>query len=261
MNFKQRYPFRIGCTSYVLPDELLPNVEYMADKVDDIELVLFESNKWSNMPDAPTISSMQHIADKNDITFSVHFPIDCRAGAADPAESHKFLTWVTDIIRLTKNLPVSGYLLHLEGLEDEKNDTEVKRWKTVTDSFCREVLETVHVAADSICIENLGYDPLLHRQLIDKYHFSHCVDLGHLWKYHPDWLGYCKQVIAATRIIHLHGVDGTTDHRSLEHHTQQDQLQQLIPVLRNFTGVVTLEVFSETDTFSSLQRFEDLWQQ
>ena len=47
------YPFRLGTTSYIIPNSILPNVRYLADKVKDIELVLFESDDGiSNFPDA-----------------------------------------------------------------------------------------------------------------------------------------------------------------------------------------------------------------
>ncbi len=34
--------FRLGSTSYVYPDDILPNVRKLMSSVDDIELVLFE---------------------------------------------------------------------------------------------------------------------------------------------------------------------------------------------------------------------------
>ena len=259
MSCKGTYPFRIGCTSYVLPDEILPNVSFMADKVDDIELVLFESGNWSNLPGKEAVSSMQLIADKENITYSVHFPLDCRAGAPDRSEREKFREYVTGIIQLTGNLPVSGYLLHLEGLDDENDPFEVHRWLRVVDDFCCRLADELTVEPDLICIENLGYAPELHAQLIDKYRFSHCIDLGHLWMYGSPWKDYMQQVIENTRIIHLHGVENGNDHRSLKTHTQQEQLQELVPILNNFKGVVTLEVFSEADTFSSLETMDTLW--
>ncbi|MCU0508776.1 MAG: sugar phosphate isomerase/epimerase, partial [Anaerolineae bacterium] len=36
--------FRVGTTSYIVPDNILPNVEYLAPLVDDVELVLFETD-------------------------------------------------------------------------------------------------------------------------------------------------------------------------------------------------------------------------
>lgn len=259
MNFKGNYPFRIGCTSYVIPDDILPNVTFMSDTVDDIELVLFESGKWSNLPDSTVVTSMQHIADTKDITFSIHFPIDCPAGGKNPDMRERFLSVAIEIMRLTASLPVSGYLLHFEGLEDENDPEEVKRWLEAIDYFCQQFVEKSGCDPKLLCVENLGYLPRLHVGIVEKYRLSYCVDIGHLWLYRQDWRHYLNQVIDKTRIIHLHGVEGTTDHRSLEFNTQKMKLQQLMPILKKYTGVVTLEVFSEKATFSSLTTFEELW--
>ena len=43
MGIKGAFPFRIGATSYVLAADMLTNVRYLADRVDDIELLVFES--------------------------------------------------------------------------------------------------------------------------------------------------------------------------------------------------------------------------
>ena len=37
-----KYPFRLGTTSYIIPADILPNVIYLSDQVQDIELILFE---------------------------------------------------------------------------------------------------------------------------------------------------------------------------------------------------------------------------
>jgi sugar phosphate isomerase/epimerase len=261
MNCKGVFPFRLGCTSYVLPDEILPNVEFLADRVDDVELVLFESPDASNLPGKEVVASMQHIAISNDITFSVHFPIDRRAGSPDAGERRKFLESAIEIIRLTKPLPVSGYLLHLEGLDDENNLHAVKRWSEAVGEFCDGFAAAVDIDPRLICVENLAYAPDLHQQLVDKYRYSHCIDVGHLWLYGADWRSYVCQVLENTRIIHLHGVAGGKDHLSLSAHTQQMDLQELISMLKNYTGTLTLEVFGMDDTFTSLARFEELWRQ
>ena len=40
--------FRLGTTSYIIPDEILPNVRFLAGKVQDVELVLFEVDDGQN---------------------------------------------------------------------------------------------------------------------------------------------------------------------------------------------------------------------
>ena len=49
----KKTPFRIGTTSYIIPADILPNVVYLAGKVDDVELVLFEVEEGGgNLPEA-----------------------------------------------------------------------------------------------------------------------------------------------------------------------------------------------------------------
>ena len=55
--------FRLGSTSYVYPDDILPNVGKLATVVDDIELVLFKADDYGtnptgtfSLPDASTIT-------------------------------------------------------------------------------------------------------------------------------------------------------------------------------------------------------------
>lgn len=46
--------FRLGSTSYVWPADILPKVRQLGPRVDDVELVLFEVEGNSNLPDAIT---------------------------------------------------------------------------------------------------------------------------------------------------------------------------------------------------------------
>jgi hypothetical protein len=50
---KGTFPFRLGTSSYIIPDEILPNIQYLKDLVDDVEIVLFESDEYSNIPPSP----------------------------------------------------------------------------------------------------------------------------------------------------------------------------------------------------------------
>ena len=49
--------FRIGTTSYIIPAQISPNVEYLAPRVDHVQLVLFEMDEYgSNLPDAAWVA-------------------------------------------------------------------------------------------------------------------------------------------------------------------------------------------------------------
>ena len=74
---KPIFPFRIGTTSYIIPDEIIPNVRYLAGLVDDIELVLFEVDDGpNNLPDAAAIKELQSLAARHQLTYTVHLPLD-----------------------------------------------------------------------------------------------------------------------------------------------------------------------------------------
>jgi sugar phosphate isomerase/epimerase len=81
---KPIFPFRIGTTSYIIPDEIIPNVRYLAGLVDDIELVLFEVDEGpNNLPDAAAIKELQSLAARHQLTYTVHLPLDLQLAGAD----------------------------------------------------------------------------------------------------------------------------------------------------------------------------------
>jgi hypothetical protein len=80
----KKTPFRIGTTSYIIPADILPNAAYLAGKVDDVELVLFEVEEGGgNLPDENTLAQLADIARRNDLTYTVHLPLDLRLGDDD----------------------------------------------------------------------------------------------------------------------------------------------------------------------------------
>jgi len=262
MSFKKHFPFKVGCTSYVIPDNIIPNVRFMADKVDDIELVLFESKEISNIPDPATVKIVHELARKHDLTFSIHFPIDRKAGATDSDERATLLERMLMIIDVTKPLPVSRYILHLEGLGANNDPVEFTRWHTAVSHFCKTLIHRSAIPPEKIAVENLSYNPMHHKDIVTDCKLSNCIDIGHLWLQDIDWESYIKEMLPLAPIIHLHGVDTTLrDHVSLAEHQNVWQLQKLRQLLDGYNGVVTLEVFSESATNESLTLLKELWQQ
>ena len=75
------YPFRLGTTSYIIPDDLLPNARYLAGKVRDMELILFEVDDGpSNLPAPEVIEELSRLASQHDLTYTVHLPLDLKLG-------------------------------------------------------------------------------------------------------------------------------------------------------------------------------------
>ena len=75
------FPFRLGTSSYIIPADILPNANYLAGKVKDIELILFEVDDGpNNLPSPDVIEELAKIAREQDLTFTVHLPLDLKLG-------------------------------------------------------------------------------------------------------------------------------------------------------------------------------------
>ena len=53
--------WRLGVPSYVYPADILPNVEALGPRVDDIELVLFESQEAANIPAPDAVARLAEL--------------------------------------------------------------------------------------------------------------------------------------------------------------------------------------------------------
>lgn len=245
--------FRVGTTSYIIPDEILPNVEYLAPLVDDVELVLFETDEWgSNLPDAGQIARLRELALGYNLTYTVHLPLDLRL-AEDGSAGHVSLIKARRVIEATAALEPFAYTLHLDARElgDAPSAEALARWQ---ENSAR-ALETVGGWLPSpalLAVENLEkWDPAWFAPALDRAPVSRTMDVGHLWLAGLDPIAFIPGWCPRARIVHLHGV-GSRDHESLAH-APQGSLDAVVGLLAGcFEGVVTLEVFNQADFLSSL---------
>jgi len=257
---KNGFPFRLGCTSYVYPEDLLPNVRKMAPIVDDIEIVFFETESLSNLPDTVVISELLQIQKEYGNTYTIHFPIDKRAASPDREERRYFQKQALKIMRLTLPLCPFAYILHLEGIHENANPSELEAWKSCSMETCEAILNSSGVESSTIAVENLWYPTEWNEDIVENFGFSFCMDVGHLWLYQYDWEAILRQYLKNTRVIHLHGVCHGKDHLSIEKNDQLSLKKLATEYLPIFKNVVTLEVFSEEATFGSIRRLKALWE-
>lgn len=246
-------PFRVGTTSYIIPDNIVPNVRYLADKAQDIELILFEvDDGQNNLPDADVIGTLIDLAATHGLTYTVHLPLDLRLGEGGD-ETHISLIKARKVIELTRALNPWAYVLHLDG-NDVQHGASAQRMIQWRDQCVRslEIVSAWSGSAEKLVVENLeGYPPDFTVPVIERIGVSRCFDVGHLWKDGLDPLPYLKAALPRTRVIHIHGLK-ERDHKSLAHMSPA----QLDPVVKtllefNYTGVLTLEVFNEEDFLTS----------
>jgi sugar phosphate isomerase/epimerase len=260
LNLPGDYPFRLGSTSYVYPGDILFNVERLAPVFDDIELVLFESSDTCNFPDLSTIKKLKKLAQSHDCTYTVHLPIDKKAGVAGKKERSAFFNQVIEIVDLTFDLKPFGYILHLEGITRDASEKEVAQWQKNADETCGKIASIQGIDPKTICIENLDYPCKWNDFAIEKYGFSYCVDIGHLFLYKENWKSILNDYFKKTRVMHLHGVRNMKDHISLKENNLR-QTERFVDFIKDkFTGVLTLEVFNEKDAFESRELIGDIWE-
>ena len=256
----QTYPFRLGTTSYIIPDDILPNARYLAGKVRDMELILFEVDDGpNNLPSTEVIHELALIAQQHDMTYTVHLPLDLKLGE-DGSEQDRSLVKAKRVIDCTRGLGPWAYVLHLDGrsVRTSTDTTLIKRWQ---DQSVRalEIVSEWAGSPEKLAVENLETYPLDFIQpVLERIPVSRCVDIGHLWLDGHDPVSYLQAARARTRVIHLHGI-AERDHRSLAFMPQEkvaEVWKELIKV--NYRGVLTLEMFSEEDFVNSMDVIEKL---
>ena len=255
---KQKYPFRLGTTSYIIPDEILPNVRFLAGKVDDVELVLFEvDDGYNNLPDKKTIDELHAIGSTEDLSYTIHLPVDLDF-MGDAVVLEQSLSKAKRTIDKTLPLQPWAYVLHLEAkhLLGDENPELKQIWQDKALSFL-EPLKAWIGRENFLAVENLeGYPLNFWDEVIALSEVRRCIDIGHLWIDGHNPLPYLAQRLNRTRVIHIHGIQ-ERDHKSLRH-LPMHSITQVFKQLQSqaYRGVVTIEVFDRDDFESSVEIFQ-----
>lgn len=249
-----RFPFRLGTTSYIIPDDILPNVLFLSDKVKDIELVLFDVDNFCNIPSPEQIAALDTIAKVQDLTFTIHLPLDLKF-SGNEKQTDVSIIKAGKVIHDLETLNPEAFVLHLDSHSIEMNPSvqEAADWVSRCTKSLNLLLQGV---SDPIllAVENLeSYPPALNHAVLNQVPVSECIDIGHLWLQKVDVPAYLESRIERTKVIHLHGI-GTRDHQSLQN-TPFPEMKRVIDKLSelNYRGVLTLEVFSQADFCSSME--------
>jgi sugar phosphate isomerase/epimerase len=252
---------RLGTTSYILPDEILANVRYLAPLVDDIELVLFESEGQDNYPSPSVIAQLRELAQKHDLTYTVHFPLDVFPGSRDEKERKRTIETYLKVLSLTSALNPFAYVLHLTpDTWSSIPSQEVSLWQQALDESLTEFLARTSLDPSMFCVETLSYPFSYVLPLVEKHKLSITLDIGHVWLMGYDPKEACSSLLSRTRVCHLHGVKGGKDHQSLAVGEAGDIEFFLNALAKQASDgqerVLTLEVFSEHDFSTSLSELE-----
>ena len=253
---KNRYPFKIGTTSYIYPDNIIPNVKMLGPYLDEIELLIFESSD-ETLPSSGIFKELAYLSKEFDITYNIHLPTDI--SLADPLyiRQKDALNKIKRVVHLAAPVSPSTYTLHLPydfgffGKEAHVKWSENIFW-------VMEELLSSGIESKKISIENLMYPFEWAENLIKKFNLSVCMDMGHLILQNINIEDFFFRYYEHISIIHLHGVDGNKDHISLDC-MKEEKSARVVNILKKFKGVVSIEVFSFNDLKSSLETFDKIW--
>ena len=253
-SYKGRYPFCLATTSFIYPDTWAANVRHLGPYIDEIELLLLESGA-PNYPSKNEIKELAHLADDLALTYNIHLPMDIYLGHKTALKRKRAVDQVRQVIDLTGLLPVSVYEIHAVWSEKSSDQKAIASWQDRTKGSFEKIISG-GIPAASLAVETLEDYPLnwLDAVIFDL-GLSVCLDFGHLWLAGQNPLSQYHLYQNQTRILHIHGIENSKDHRSLER-LKSNQKKIARQILKDFSGVVSLEVFGIDDLISSLFALE-----
>ncbi|MCP4117141.1 MAG: sugar phosphate isomerase/epimerase [Desulfobacteraceae bacterium] len=252
--------FRLGTTSFIYPDHIVPNVKKLGPDFDEIELLIFESKPIEYLPPKADIDELVRLSQALSVTYNIHLPTDISLSHASKAEREEGIDTVARVMELVAPLAPTTHTLHLDFTDQDREAGEegIKRWQ-------ERVINTLELLAARISdpglitLETLDYPPDILFPVLDESSMSLCIDAGHLIKYDYDIAALYERYQSRIPLIHFHGVDFSfdppKDHQGLDK-TLMERVTPTLEVLKRFTGVVSLEVFNRDNLTASVAWME-----
>jgi len=238
-SFKHRFPFILAATSFVYPDDYVPNVRRLGPFIDEIELLFCESGA---LPPQCTIQELAALAQEHDLSYNIHLPSDISIGHTASCQRDHAVAAILKVFGLAEPLSPSTFTLHIpwEGLSFAPGPAA--EWRQ---NIHQSLAKLIRALGDPtrISIESLDYPLEWLAEVIDALGVGICMDIGHLLLHGHDVARFFNRFAPRVSIIHLHGVDNGRDHLPLGRLSKLFE-DTVMGVLSGFKGIVSLEVFS-----------------
>ncbi|MBC2711259.1 MAG: TIM barrel protein [Desulfosarcina sp.] len=251
---KNAFPFSLACPSFVYPAGYVDNVRHLAPFVDEIELLFFESRFPDSLPSHALVRELVRLARSGSITYNVHLPTDIYLGHRDAGVRRVAVDVLAQMIDRCAPLSPTTFTLHL--IRDP-SEPDVQRWQTNSAKSLEAVL-AAGLPGQRISLETLDYNFELAAPVIAQLDLSVCMDMGHLMVRGVDITAFYDKWKERITIAHLHGVDGTCDHLALDR-LPAAHMNTVMEIVRRFSGVVSLEVFSLPALNASMAHLSRQW--
>jgi sugar phosphate isomerase/epimerase len=256
---EEKFLPRLGATSYVVEAGLAENLLRLPGRIGEMQLVLFEADGFSNIPDEREAHELASIGRERGIAFTVHLPgiIDLASDEA-PARARSFELFRRTVER-TKCLEPICWVFHAVNPYNQLLCADKAEGKYVERlAGCLSELMPLFGTPRELAVENVRPDFLVESEIIKKFDTSVCIDIGHLILFGQEIRSFLDEWLPRCRNVHLHGIDEKgCDHASLALIPEDD----LAFILRRLSAeaslaTVTMEVFGQRDFVSSLAAVE-----
>jgi sugar phosphate isomerase/epimerase len=245
-NYRNRYPFRLAAPSFIWPDTWAANAQMLAPAVDEVELLLFES---TGLPDEAEIQELERIRRDTGLGYNVHLPTD--VSLTDPGQWETAARALQTAIDRTAPLEPSVFILHLPA---PKTSTE-NQWREAARRGLDHLLST-GIPSRRFAVETLEDGPFGRIQpLVEEFDLSICLDTGHLLLQAENPVAFLETHRDRIAAVHLHGVADGKDHQPLNRFPEV-LAGDFAEGLKDFEGVVSLEVFGYDSLVESLETLE-----
>jgi sugar phosphate isomerase/epimerase len=258
-SYKEVFPFSIGTTSFIYPDDYVPNVKMLGPYLENIELLLFESKHTDALPSKQVIGELAQLAKDFNLTYNVHLPTDISISSRDPQQQRIAVETIIRVAQRVEPLSPTTLTLHVPYNETAPDEDGVKSWQERVIKNLKQILAG-GVPGQLISIENLDYPFEILDPIICDLDLSICLDCGHLMLHGDDIHTFFNTYSAKTAIIHLYGVAKNHFHGALDR-LPEKLLPPIIELLADFNRTVSMEVFSYVDLDASLKCMEKCWGQ
>ena len=256
-SYKGVFPFNIGTTSFIYPDDYVPNVKMLGPYLENIELLLFESNKTDALPSKQVIGELAGLAKDFNLTYNVHLPTDISISSRDPQQQSIAVETIITVAERVAPLSPTTLTLHVPYNETSRDDDAVKSWQERVIKNIAKILDN-GTPGHLISIENLDYPFEFLVPIISELDLMICFDCGHLMLHGDDIEKFYDTYSAKTAIIHLYGVAENHFHGALDQ-LPEKSMAPIMRLLARFNGIVSMEVFSYADLNASLKFIEKCW--
>jgi sugar phosphate isomerase/epimerase len=255
-SYKGRYPFSLSTTSFIYPADYIPNVNLLGPYVDEIELLLFESNDIASLFSVSVIDELCRLASDLNIGYNIHLPTDVSLSAPDISQQRIAVDTYKNVIQRMLPLAPTTFSLHIPYNEGDREITTINTWRDRVRSNLERLLSG-GLDGQAISIETLDYPLDRIEDIILDLNLSICLDVGHLILNGYNIEDLFNRFRSRISVIHLHGVENNQDHISLDR-LPQHCINPIIEILKHYTGIVSLEVFSYNNLNPSLHVLE-MW--